>query len=423
MKITILNANPNRSGFDDYLEQVQQMLEQKGNPVSKLMLRELDLKYCIGCWDCWTKTPGICQANDASLKMDEAIINSDFLLWAAPLKMGYPSELLKKAVDKHIPLIHPYMEVVQSEAHHRKRYNRYPRVGLLVEKEASTDETDLRIVTQLFQRTALNLKSRLQFSLTSDTPAAEVVTEIIKPHARPLPMPSTPLPTVGKAVQPATHMTLFNGSPRGPHGNSPIFLEQLAQGFEGESKMVHLVSVKSTEEHVKAFSEAEIAWIAFPLYADAMPGIVKHFFEVLEPLVGRPNNPPVGFIVQSGFPEGLHSRFIERYLEKLAARLGSPYLGTIVKGNGEGVRMMPEEMNRKLFENLNALGKNLSKGERLDPAILAKIAAPERYPAILTPVFQVFLKLPIAHGYFDGMLKENGVYAQRFDQPFLKTQI
>jgi len=36
-------------------------------------------------------------------------------------------------------------------------------------------------------------------------------------------------------------------------------------------------------------------------------------------------NPPLGFIVQSDFPEGLHWRYVERYLEKLAARSGSPY--------------------------------------------------------------------------------------------------
>ena len=71
-----------------------------------------------------------------------------------------------------------------------------------------------------------------------------------------------------------------------------------------------------------------------------MPAIVKQFIEALEPLKNRENNPPMGFIVQSGFPEALHSRYVEHYLQKLAARLNAPYLGTIVKGGGEGIRMM-----------------------------------------------------------------------------------
>jgi hypothetical protein len=219
-------------------------------------------------------------------------------------------------------------------------------------------------------------------------------------------------------IAPPARLTLFNGSPRGRRGNTPIFLREFAQGFGGESETHHLIQVKQREQHVQAFAEAECAWIGFPLYTDAMPGSVKHFFEALEPLVGRKKNPPVGFVVQSGFPEGLHSRYVERYLEKLAARLGSPYLGTIVKGDGEGTHIMPPEMTRSLFENLQALGAGLRREGRLDPKILEKLATPERFPAYLNPIFQIFLRLPAAHSYFDDMLKKNGAYARRFARPF-----
>ena len=111
---------------------------------------------------------------------------------------------------------------------------------------------------------------------------------------------------------------------------------------------------------------------------------------------------------------------MERYLEKLSKRLGSPYLGTIVKGNGEGVRAMPAEANRPLFEGLQALGAGLAREGRLDPEILARLAQPERFPAYLGPVFQVFLRLPVAHGHFDEMLKKNGAFERRFARPFVR---
>mgnify|MGYP000846044888 FL=1 len=419
MKITILNANIESNRFADYLDKVRETLEQNGHQVTNLLLRDLPLKYCTGCWGCWVKTPGMCRTDEASQEMDKIIINSDFILWAAPLKMGYPSTLLKMAMDKHLPLIHPYMEVDQQEGHHLKRYAVYPRLGLVLEKEPSTDEKDLQMVTQMCQRTALNFKSRLYFSETSATPAVDLAARITDVSASPLALPVSPAPTQGVAIPAPASLTLFNGSPRGPHGNSPIFLEQLAKGFGGPTKMVHLVNVNSTAEHVQSFAEADAAWIAFPLYTDAMPAIVKHFIEALEPLTSRGKNPPLGFIVQSGFPEGLHSRYVEQYLEKLAARLGSPYLGTIVKGNGEGVRIMTPQMTRSLFENLHALGKNLAQSEKLDSAVLAKIARPERFPAIFGPLFKLFLRTPLAHTYFDSMLKENGVYDKRFNQPFI----
>jgi multimeric flavodoxin WrbA len=420
MKITFLNGNPSPSPFDSYLTQVQTELENADHAVTRLDLRDLSLRYCIGCFGCWVKTPGECVSRDASLEMDRAIIQSDFTLWAAPLKMGFPSALLKMATDKFLPLIHPYMVVDHMEAHHLARYAHYPRFGLLMEKEAATDERDLHIVTEIYQRTALNAKSRLEFSLTTETSAVELARHITSPNLLPLPLPAPLSPTQGMTITPPSRLTLFNGSPRGRKGNTPIMLEQFAQGFGGPTEMHHLVHLKETDKLVQAFAEAECAWTGFPLYTDAMPAVVKHFIEALEPLAGRPGNPPLGFLVQSGFPEAAHSRYVERYLEKLAARLGSPYLGTIVKGGGEGIHVMPPQMTHKLFENLQTLGADLARDGRLDPEILARIASPERYPTYLWPFFQVFLRLSISHSYFDGMLKQNGAYDRRFARPFAK---
>ena len=99
---------------------------------------------------------------------------------------------------------------------------------------------------------------------------------------------------------------------------------------------------------------------------------------------------------------------------------GSPYLGTIVKGNGEGVRLMPPSATRSLFDGLQALGAGLARDGRLDPEVLARIANPERFPAYLDPVFRLFMRLPAAHSYFDGMLKKNGAYERRFARPFVE---
>ena len=419
MKITILNGSPATTALDAGLAELKQVLEAGGNLVTQFDLRDLSLRYCIGCWGCWVKTPGQCSNGDTTCQaIDRAVINADFVLWAAPLKLGFPSSLLKMALDKHLPLIHPYTLVDHAEAHHRKRYAHYPRIGLLLEKEATSDVRDLQIVTDICCRTALNFKTRLEFSLTTETPVVELVRRILVKPAHPLPLPDHLPGTSGVTITPPTRLTLFNGSPRGKRGNTPIFLEQFALGFGAPTQMHHLIRLKETEQMLQAFAGAECVLLGFPLYTDSMPGIVKHFIEALEPLAGRKDNPPMGFLVQSGFPEGLHSRYVERYLEKLADRLGSPYLGTLVKGNGEGVRQMPAAATRGLFAELQLLGAGLARQGRLDEQIMARLAAPEYYPAILGPLFQLFLRLPLAHGYFDEILKRNGAYEQRFATPF-----
>ncbi len=418
MKITILNGNPEPSGFDAYLAQLKLTLEARQHNVEQVNLRDLPLRHCVGCFGCWVKTPGECVARDASLEMDRAVINADFVLWAAPLKMGFPAELLKMALDKHLPLIHPYMEVAYGEAHHLKRYARYPRIGLLLEKEATTDEADLQIVRDIFCRTAINFKTRLEFALTSETPADEVAGRMCAKRRQSLPLPGRLAATAGVTISPPARLALFNGSPRGRKGNTPLMLEQFALGFGRPAETYHLIRMKETDQMVTAFAQADCVILGFPLYTDAMPGSVKHFIEALQPLVGRKGNPALGFLVQSGFPEGLHSRYVERYLEKLAERLGSPYLGTIVKGGGEGTRIMPPSMTQGLFANLQALGAGLAANGRFDPEILKMVAKPERFPAILGPVFKIFLRLPVAHSYFDNLLRQNGKYEQRFARPF-----
>ncbi|MBN2005597.1 MAG: flavodoxin family protein [Anaerolineae bacterium] len=427
MKITILNGNANvqNPGFDEYIARLAAALTARQHTVTTFTLRDLDIKHCVGCFGCWTKTPGLCVAKDASLDVCRAAINSDFMLWAAPLRMGFPDAMLKKIMDKSVPLVHPYIVIDQGEAHHLARYERYPRVGLLVEKESDTDAEDLHIVGDIFSRTSLNFKSRLDFALTTEQSVEEVALAIVNqttdgvPYARDLP----PIP--GVRINPPKQLTVFNGSPRGTKGNTPFMLEQLIKGFTAAGGSANepfpLVRQNELDRYREAFAAAEAVLVGFPLYTDAMPGIVKTFIEALEPLRGRDNNPALGFMIQSGFPEATHLRHIERYLAKLADRLGSPYLGTIIKGGGEGVQAVTGKSKQKLFEQLYALGEGLGKTGQFDATILRELSQPERFPGYLMPIFKVLLKTPLVSGYFDRELKKNGVYEQRGARPLVEA--
>lgn len=215
---------------------------------------------------------------------------------------------------------------------------------------------------------------------------------------------------------------LINGSPRGKRGNTEILLRQVAAGIESASDAqidwFYLKDANTHADALRAFTSADVVLIGFPLYTDAMPGMVKAFIEMLAPCVGRVDNPTLAFLVQSGFPEAHHSRFVERYLEKLARRLNASYAGTIVKGGCEGVRLKPDEMNAKLFSSLKVLGSDLVKDGKFDRNRLKRLAKPERIPRILTPLIWIALKLPGVQAYWDYLLKQNGAYEKRFARPF-----
>lgn len=181
MKITILNGNPDHqnSNFETYLDKIALALDDLGLTVKTINLRDKDVHSCTGCWGCWVKTPGECLVADDSINIRQEIIWSDLVIFASPLIMGFTSALLKILQDKMIPLLHPYMELVNNEVHHQKRYNQYPGLALIYEPEPETDEEDIQIITSIYQRLALNFKSELIFSASTRLPLEKIVNEII----------------------------------------------------------------------------------------------------------------------------------------------------------------------------------------------------------------------------------------------------
>lgn len=180
MKIMILNGNPNAGNieFDNYLKELSDLLESNNHAVTIFNLREMNIKYCTGCFGCWVKTPGECVVKDSSHGICREYIDSDLVLFASPVIMGFTSALLKKAHDKLIPLIHPYFELVQNEVHHLSRYGRYPLMGLLLAKDEDTDEEDIEIILDIYRRDAINLKTSLCFARLTNDSVEEVANDI-----------------------------------------------------------------------------------------------------------------------------------------------------------------------------------------------------------------------------------------------------
>ncbi len=181
MKILILNGNPytNGSAFDLFIDVLNNEL-RKNHSVHTFVLRKLNIKACIGCFDCWVKTPGICVFidRDESLSIYQKYIQSDLVLFASPLLAGFTSALLKKITDRLIPLLHPYFELVNGELHHKKRYKDYPKIGLVFSTEPDTNPEVLKTLSYLYQRFALNFKSTLEIFHATQYPVKKLIDEI-----------------------------------------------------------------------------------------------------------------------------------------------------------------------------------------------------------------------------------------------------
>lgn len=220
-------------------------------------------------------------------------------------------------------------------------------------------------------------------------------------------------------------LVIFNGSPRGEQSNTKILLEQFLRGFTqtpGNShEEYYLIHTKEHSSYARIFHESEAVLLAFPLYTDAMPGIVKAFIEELAPKSGLQESEvqkKLLFLVQSGFPEAIHLAAVEQYLLKLARRLGYESPGAIIKGGAEGIQTMPPQMTRKLFSQLNALGEIFGRTGVLNGELLKQVRGMERFPVWMFPVIYLMKWLGLMDNYWNSQLKENKAFERRFDRPY-----
>jgi multimeric flavodoxin WrbA len=181
MRIALLNGSPDTTNdsFETHLKELSDRLHSREHRVTTLQLRDLDIRYCIGCFGCWVKTPGECSnaRDDMGIVLHE-YINSDLALFASPVIMGHTSALLKRAHDRMIPLVIPYVRFFDGESHHPARYDRYPKMAVLLQPEDDTDDEDIAIITDMYRRDALNFHASFAFTKLFTDPVEEIADAI-----------------------------------------------------------------------------------------------------------------------------------------------------------------------------------------------------------------------------------------------------
>jgi multimeric flavodoxin WrbA len=216
-------------------------------------------------------------------------------------------------------------------------------------------------------------------------------------------------------------LLIINGSPRGVKSNSTLLAEKFLEGYESinNESLGQFRIVKASESSLipeKILSVSHIVMI-FPLYTDAMPGVVMKFFEEVYSS-GVLNGKQLGFIVQSGFPEAIHSVTLEKYLQKLAKRLNAEYLGTVIKGGVEGIQIMPPSMTKKLYANFRLLGEYFAKTGQFEPTIKETLMTPYKLSPSKVKIYKVGAKTGLTNFYWNSKLKEHNAMDKRDAKPY-----
>lgn len=144
MKILVINDRQNENKLGrEIIEKTIKTFQTKKIEFKSYNLALDDLHYCIGCFSCWLKTPGMCVFDDLGRKICEDFIKSDVVLYVGPIKYGSYSPVIKRSLDRQIPNILPFFEEVNGEMHHSPRYDKYPElVALGYSEDVSSEEEE-----------------------------------------------------------------------------------------------------------------------------------------------------------------------------------------------------------------------------------------------------------------------------------------
>ena len=122
MKILAINSSPRGDGISKtglLLDALIKGMREAGAEVEMVQLRKKSVKNCIGCYTCWTKTPGTCVRNDDMTKeLFPKWLESDIVVYATPLYHYTVNARMKVFIERTLPAWEPFMNRVDGRTHH-----------------------------------------------------------------------------------------------------------------------------------------------------------------------------------------------------------------------------------------------------------------------------------------------------------------
>jgi hypothetical protein len=108
-------------------------MREKGADVEVVNLRKKKIRYCIGCFTCWTKTPGVClHKDDMTAKLFPKYRDCDLCVLATPLFHYTVNAQMKTFIERTLPIALPFFELHNGVTRHPARHEPPPVVMISV---------------------------------------------------------------------------------------------------------------------------------------------------------------------------------------------------------------------------------------------------------------------------------------------------
>jgi multimeric flavodoxin WrbA len=125
LKVLSINSSPRTGGqskTERMLNYLVEGMQEAGAEVEVVNLRERKIKNCIGCFTCWTKTPGTCiHKDDMTAELFPKWLQSDLAVYATPLYHYTVNAEMKAFIERTLPVLEPFFKQRDNRTFHPLR--------------------------------------------------------------------------------------------------------------------------------------------------------------------------------------------------------------------------------------------------------------------------------------------------------------
>ena len=185
MRVFAVNSSP-RTGSNSktqiLLECLIDGLTSSGADVDVVNLREKKINNCVGCFTCWTKTPGECvMRDDMALELLSKYLDCDLCVLATPLYHYTLNAQMKAFIERTLPIIDPLFVHRDGVTAHETRI---PIPKTVVLSVAAFPETDVfehlqSYVRFLFRESLISELYRTSSEMLRKTSSNQTINDVL----------------------------------------------------------------------------------------------------------------------------------------------------------------------------------------------------------------------------------------------------
>ena len=380
----------------DYTEQITALIKDK--EVEIVDTSDMKIVHCMGCNQCWLKTPGICAYKDDYEIILKKLVQADNLWIVSDTRFGFLDYKGKRLMDRIMPMLNMTIGFRDGWMRHELRYHPL-NIGLLYKGDA-----DQMMMEDWCKRTAANIGGQSFGAI-----ALQVKSEKCKVKSE----------AVVSLNNKLSHLVIINGSPRvAKFSNTDKIIHSFVKGLEEAGitwELHNLSSRKEWETAREAFLSHERILIAFPLYVECMPSMMLEFLETLPSERKQPAQ--LSFLLHGGMDEGNEFRFCERILQGLPAQLGCSFGGTLIHGGSFGIRTREDAVKAKIVAPYEKMGRLFAQNGNFLTPEAKKFTGPEQYPWLVRKIVSLLFLKKVNKG-FEDFAKSWGCTRPLDDKPY-----